>query len=310
MEIILVSNKQACARRLSIRYKGVYCIALLLLVIMTTSFYIGIHFTQSKLEEKHYALYLEKEKKWQNEFKKQQNNANTDKQKTKQSLDTLYAKLSTLQAHLLRLDVLGSRLVEIANISDIEFNMLHPPGLGGPEISNINNTLYATNFIDELHITDQKVKDSNEKLFAIESLISATNLQSQTFPKGNFMQNSWLSSPFGWRTDPISGKKEFHRGVDLVAKVGTNIVSVADGIVTWAGRHPEYGNMLEINHGNNYITRYAHNKKNLVTVGEKILKNQIIAIIGSTGRSTGLHVHFEVLYNGKNLDPKKFITDN
>ncbi len=108
----------------------------------------------------------------------------------------------------------------------------------------------------------------------------------------------------------MSGKREFHEGVDFASKSGSLVSSVGAGIVTWSGKRFGYGYMVEINHGNGYVTRYAHNKKNLVSVGEKVEKGQAIAVIGSTGRSTGPHVHFEVVHNGKHVNPKKFFSVN
>ncbi len=110
------------------------------------------------------------------------------------------------------------------------------------------------------------------------------------------------------RTDPITGKMEFHGGIDYAGKTGSSILSVASGIVTWSGVRYGYGNMVEINHGNGYQTRYAHNKKNLVVVGQKVEQGQIVALMGSSGRATGPHVHFEVVNNGKAVNPKKYIS--
>ena len=118
----------------------------------------------------------------------------------------------------------------------------------------------------------------------------------------------WMSSLYGYRSDPMSGKKEFHQGVDVAGKPGTPITAVAAGIVIWSGQRYGYGDLVEISHGNGYTTRYAHNKKNLVSVGEKVEKGEIIALMGATGRSTGTHVHFEVLRHGKHLNPNKYLS--
>ena len=136
------------------------------------------------------------------------------------------------------------------------------------------------------------------------------SVQNKTLPEGEPVASGWISSLFGWRTDPINGKREFHEGIDFASKADTRVVAVASGIVTWSGRRAGYGNLVEISHGNGYVTRYAHNRKNLVAVGDKVDKGQPVAIMGSTGRSTGTHVHFEVVRNGKPVDPKKYISVN
>jgi murein DD-endopeptidase MepM/ murein hydrolase activator NlpD len=126
-------------------------------------------------------------------------------------------------------------------------------------------------------------------------------------PAGRPITSGWLSSYFGIRTDPFTGKKERHKGLDFAGKLGSDVVAVASGVVTWAGRRYGYGNLVEINHGNGYSTRYGHNDKITVKVGDAVKKGQIIAKMGSTGRSTGPHVHFEVLHKGKQVDPMSYI---
>ncbi len=247
---------------------------------------------------------------WKHELDKQQASVNAAKRNAEKNLDALSARLSTLQAHLLRLDTLGSRLVNIANMSDIEFNMLESPGLGGPALMKDQNSLGVIDFIEALQSIGERIEDRSEKFSAMESMLMDSNIQSQVRPEGTPVSGGWTSSVFGWRTDPISGKKDFHEGIDLAGKSGSMVLSVAAGIVTWSGRHSGYGRMIEISHGNGYVTRYAHNKKNLVVVGDKVDKRQNIAVMGSSGRSTGPHVHFEVVHNGKHVNPRKFVSIN
>jgi murein DD-endopeptidase MepM/ murein hydrolase activator NlpD len=128
-------------------------------------------------------------------------------------------------------------------------------------------------------------------------------------PSGSPVKNGWVSSGYGKRTDPFTGKKEFHKGVDFAGKAGSEVLSVGDGIVSWVGERTGYGNLVEITHGNGYVTRYGHNKKLLVAVGDTVKKGQQIAVLGSTGRSTGPHVHLEVVHNDQQVNPSKYITD-
>ena len=147
----------------------------------------------------------------------------------------------------------------------------------------------------------------DERLTTLESLLMDKQLLRDMQPEGRPVNDGWMSSGYGYRTDPVTGRKEFHGGVDFAGKPGLEVRAVAAGVVTWSGKRWGYGNMVEINHGNGYVTRYAHNRANTVALGEKVEKNQPVALLGSTGRSTGPHVHFEVVQNGRSVNPWKFI---
>ncbi|MFT5425841.1 MAG: murein DD-endopeptidase MepM/ murein hydrolase activator NlpD [Gammaproteobacteria bacterium] len=310
MELILVSNKRNRTYRLPLGLLSVLFVGVLFLVMIAGTFHVGGRIAAYQAEVSYSELGEQKDKQWKLELEKQQASVNAAKRNAEKNLDALSARLSTLQAHLLRLDALGSRLISITNMSDIEFNMLESPGLGGPSPSLLKdqNSLGVIDFVEALQAIGQKIGDRSEKFSAIESMLMDSNTQSQVQPEGTPVIGGWTSSAFGWRTDPISGKKDFHEGVDLAGKSGSKVSSAAAGIVTWSGRNSGYGNMIEISHGNGYITRYAHNKENLVVVGDKVEKGQNIAVMGSSGRSTGPHVHFEVVHNGKHVNPRKFVS--
>ncbi len=310
MELILVSNNQNRTFRLPIGLLGILFAGLLFLTLVGGIFHIGSKIATSQAEASYSVLDAQKENLWKHELEKQQANIDSAKKDAEKSLDALSARLSTLQAHLLRLDALGSRLIDIANMSGKEFNMLEPPGLGGPQIMTEQSSLGVIDFIEALQAVSQKIEDRSDKFVAMESMLLDSNVQAQILPEGSPVTGGWTSSLFGWRTDPISGRKDFHEGIDLAGRSGSNVSSVAAGIVTWSGRHSGYGNMIEISHGNGYVTRYAHNKKNLVVVGAKVEKGQNIAVMGSSGRSTGPHVHFEVVHNGRHVNPRKFVSIN
>jgi len=310
MELILVSNNRNRTYRLPIGLLGTLFIGLLFLALVVGTFHIGSKTAASQAEVSYSQLNAEKDNQRQRELAKQQVDIDTAKNNAEKNLDALSARLSTLQAHLLRLDALGSRLIDIANMSDKEFNMLEPPGLGGPLMMTEQTSLGVIDFVEALQAVSQSIEDRSEKFTAMESMLLDSNIQAQILPEGSPVTGGWTSSLFGWRTDPISGKKGFHDGIDFAGRTGSNVSSVAAGIVTWSGKDSGYGRMVEISHGNGYVTRYAHNKKNLVVVGDRVEKGQKIAVMGSSGRSTGPHVHFEVVHNGRHVNPRKFVSIN
>jgi Membrane proteins related to metalloendopeptidases len=153
----------------------------------------------------------------------------------------------------------------------------------------------------------RQIKDRERQLSVLESMISTRNLSHQIVPGGRPVTQGWISSYFGHRADPFTGRKAFHRGVDFAGPAGAQVVAVASGVVTYTKERFGYGKTVEINHGNGYVTRYAHNQRVLVNVGDTVKKGQPIALIGSTGRSTGPHLHFEVLKQGRAVDPMSFV---
>jgi murein DD-endopeptidase MepM/ murein hydrolase activator NlpD len=126
-------------------------------------------------------------------------------------------------------------------------------------------------------------------------------------PSGRPVREGYISSYFGERMDPFNGEEAMHKGVDFATDAGADVLAVASGIVTWSGPREGYGNLVEINHGNGYTTRYAHNAQTLVSVGDTVERGQAVAVVGSTGRSTGPHVHFEVLRDGTQINPMAFV---
>ena len=161
-----------------------------------------------------------------------------------------------------------------------------------------------TGILDDLAA---KIKDREGQLGVLENLIVTSNLSRKVIPDGRPIAAGWISSYFGSRVDPFNGHGEFHRGIDFATPQGTQVMAAASGLVTWSRERFGYGNTVEINHGNGYVTRYAHNEKLLVEEGQIVQKGQPISLVGSTGRSTGPHLHFEVLKDGHQVDPAKFV---
>lgn len=229
------------------------------------------------------------------------------KRDLQERLDALAGRVGQMNAHVIRLDALGRRLTEMANLDKGEFNFETPPAVGGPEglvEGAIVGSPELTSMLDDLN---HQIKDRERQLSVLESMISTKNLSRQIVPGGRPVTQGWISSYFGHRTDPFNGRKAFHRGLDFAGPAGSQVMAVANGVVTYSKDRFGYGKMVEINHGNGYVTRYGHNQRVLVSVGDTVQKGQPIALIGSTGRSTGPHLHFEVLKQGRAVDPIKFV---
>jgi len=224
-------------------------------------------------------------------------------------LDALALRLGQMQAQLLRLNALGERLVNQGNLDKEEFDFDAEPALGGPASAVTAESMTYPDFLALLDKVGTEIDDREQKLSVLEILLMTRSLSERVMPSGRPVEEGWLSSGYGKRSDPLTGKQEFHKGLDFAGKKGTEVVVVGDGVVTWVGERSGYGKMVEVSHGNGYVTRYGHNQKHLVKVGDTVRKGQQIALMGSTGRSTGPHVHFEVLHNGKTVNPAKYIGD-
>ncbi len=229
-------------------------------------------------------------------------------QKAEENLDALALRLGKLQAHVIRLDALGSRLTHMAKLEKGEFDFENPPAQGGP-VSDAKHSasMQVPDFITALNDLSIQLDDRSKQLSVLETMIMNRNLQAEVMPTGRPVSRGWLSSYFGKRTDPFSGRRVHHSGVDFAGKLGSDVVTVAAGVVTYSARRSGYGNLVEVNHGNGYVTRYGHNLKNLVNAGQTVKKGEVIAKMGTTGRSTGPHVHFEVMVNGRHVNPKRYI---
>ncbi|NOR41173.1 MAG: peptidoglycan DD-metalloendopeptidase family protein [Gammaproteobacteria bacterium] len=225
------------------------------------------------------------------------------------NLDALTLRLGRMQAQMLRLDILGERLVLQADLDAAEFNFNMPPSMGGPQNAATLSTMTVPDFLGMLEELDMTAEDRKTKLMVLEQLIMKRHLQERIVPSGRAVEHGVLSSKFGKRIGPFTGKQEYHKGIDISSKEGSRILAVADGVVTWSGERTSYGNLVEINHGNGDVTRYGHNQQQLVKVGDMVRKGEAIALMGSTGRSTGPHVHIEVMHNGKQVNPDKYLNN-
>jgi len=228
-------------------------------------------------------------------------------QKTRNTLDGLAIRVGQVQARLMHLNAVGEHLVKKAKLSPTEFDFNTLPAQGGSNPIGTLDELSESQLMLDIHKLNQQMSMREKQLELLDQFMLEKELAKKVRPAGLPVEKGWLSSNFGMRIDPFNGRKTFHHGVDVAGKSGTNVLSVASGIVVWVGVKNGYGVLIEIDHGNGYITRYAHNKKSLVSAGETVDQGQMIAKMGSTGRSTGPHVHFEVIKNGKRVNPRKYL---
>jgi murein DD-endopeptidase MepM/ murein hydrolase activator NlpD len=222
-------------------------------------------------------------------------------------VDAMALRLGEMNAHVIRLDALGKRLTEMADIDSREFNFDRDPPSGGPEGEGEGVSAQIPDLSALLTQLEQRVDLRESQLTALENVILARDLKQQIHPEGRPVRSGFISSYFGERADPFDGLEAFHKGVDFAGAAGSPIVAVAAGVVTWAGERAGYGKLVEINHGDGFLTRYAHNERMLVSVGQTVKRGELVALMGSTGRSTGPHVHFEVVRNGRQVDPLSYI---
>ncbi|NOQ89282.1 MAG: peptidoglycan DD-metalloendopeptidase family protein [Gammaproteobacteria bacterium] len=240
----------------------------------------------------------------QRDISKQKILINEARQSAESELDALAARIGKMQANVIRLNALGQRLVKVAKLDSKEFNFKDTPSYGGP---NESESVASMDFDDVIANLDKQLSTREEQLAVLEEVIMSRQLRSESKPRGRPITKGWTSSYYGKRADPFTGKLAMHKGMDFAGKEGSDIVAVASGVVVWAGDRYGYGHLVEINHGNGYSTRYGHNAKLLVKAGDSVEKGQVISQMGSTGRSTGPHVHFEVLKNDRQVNPAKFV---
>ena len=225
-----------------------------------------------------------------------------------QSMNALAVRLAQSKAHIIRLDALGERLIEKANLDKGEFDFDSEPSVGGPASGREDTqAMSANDFLNSLEDLGRKMDKSSFQLSILESMLMNRELHDDVYPTGRPIKRGWISSYYGMRADPFTGRRAHHDGIDLAGKQGSEVIAVASGVVTWAGKRYGYGNLVEINHGNGYVTRYGHNDIIEVKIGDAVKKGHTISRMGSTGRSTGPHVHFEVHKHGRSVDPMKYV---
>ena len=245
---------------------------------------------------------------WRVELEVQEQLLDATRSALQQNVDALALRLGRMNAHVVRLDALGSRLTQMAGLKDGEFDFTSPPSLGGPEeLVVATDATQIGSVVSALETLDLQLADRSRQLGVLEDLLLNRKLRDEVRPEGRPVTSGYISSRFGNRNDPFTGRRAFHKGIDFAGREGADVVAVASGVVTWSGERYGYGQMVEVNHGNGYVTRYAHNADNLVEVGDTVKRGDVIARMGDTGRATGPNLHFEVLENGRAVNPLTFI---
>lgn len=241
-------------------------------------------------------------------FDRERNKLEGLRDRTQEYLDALSLRVGKLQAHVVRLDALGERLAEAGNLDTGEFDFSAEPPLGGTSAADgFQRGQTVTGLLADLKRFTKLLEDRERKLSMLEELAVKHELHKKTIPAGRPVKGGWVSSYFGQRRDPFTGKKAMHKGLDFAGKKGSDVIAVGIGVVTKVARDPGFGKLIEINHGNGYVTRYGHNEAVLVKEGERVDQGQTIAKMGSSGRSTGPHLHFEVLLYGEQVNPATYV---
>lgn len=219
----------------------------------------------------------------------------------------LSVRMAELQARLVRLDALGEYLAESADLKSDEFDFTKKPPMGGPltdEVSVLGDQTSLEMRLDELA---EEIDYKEIQLDALGSQLSSRRKAPSAYLANMPVRRGYTTSRYGYRTDPFTGRTAFHAGIDFAGPEGTDVFAVAPGIVTFAGVKTGYGNVVIINHGDGMSTLYAHARNLVVKVGDMVSKDQLIAYMGSTGRSSGPHLHYEVMRNGTQVDPATYI---
>ncbi|MFT4810680.1 MAG: murein DD-endopeptidase MepM/ murein hydrolase activator NlpD [Paraglaciecola sp.] len=226
---------------------------------------------------------------------------------TEQRMTGVMLKLADMQSQIQRLDALGSRLVEQAKLNPDEFSFNQLPSMGGPLDSSQVEIHVQDELLSKMTSMLEEIQNKAQELTVLESIMLSHHIKQESRLEGKPISTGWLSSYYGIRKDPFSGLPSMHKGLDFAGKEGEPVLATGAGIITWSGSRYGYGELVEIDHGDGLVTRYGHNKEVNVKIGDVVTKGQIIAEMGNTGRSTGAHVHYEVIRKGKQQDPLPYV---
>ena len=305
MKLILINQRYGHSRTIVIKgwLKGL--LSLCLLGAPVAMGYLGYHLAINQSENEQ-VVSQEASDEWQLKLAEQSQTLTELRRNAELQLEALTSRLASLQARLLRLDALGERLTAVAELDPDEFNFSQAPAAGGVLITD-SGSVQQPDFLQAINRLEEEIERRSQQLETLGELMSDQQLSAEQQVSGKPVSSGWMSSGYGRRTDPFTGRLAWHNGVDFAGAEGDDIISVGAGVVTFSGALPSYGKTVEVDHGNGYLTRYAHASDILVEAGDIVAQWQTIALIGSTGRSTGPHVYFEIYKNGRVIDPASYV---
>ena len=311
MKIIFISNNAEKVRTIRLNSWAKYILSILLLgAPLAAGTMLGIKVADGRWQ----LLFDNSIAEMQHQIAVQKEEISAGRDQAQNSLAAMTVKLAKLRSRLVRLDALGEQLTEIADLNDGEFDFSSSPGLGGPISSPLARIAEQVEIQDKVSVMFAKLDNSitlrESQLQILKEMLSDDRSKKEQLVSGRPIKKGWMSSEYGMRIDPFHGQKQWHAGVDFAGREGDDIVAVASGVVTWSGKRSGYGLMVEVNHSDDFVTRYGHNSENIAEVGSVVKKGDVIARMGSSGRSTGPHVHFEVFRNGRTVDPASYIHRN
>jgi len=301
MHIILVSSRLAKARSLTLTtthlVAGALAMTLIVFGLAAALFWLTVrHAAEIKLPALESLVQSA-----------QESQARKTQDFLRENLNAMAVKLGQMQAQLMRLDALGERLSALAGIKPQEFRFNEPPGRGGAVSSVPARSLSMMELGEQLDRLSRQMENRTDYLGLLESQLFDAKVKKKLMPTIPPVDGGWSASSFGWRIDPFTGMNAMHEGIDFVVDTGTPVFAAAGGVVTYAGFHYQYGYMIEIDHGNDFTTRYAHCSRSFVKEGDVVQRGRKVAESGSTGRATGPHLHFEVRYKGAAQNPARFL---
>lgn len=306
MNIIIVAKPNAAPTRLDLKCWRTRS-KILGIIVACAIFCFGVGFAAAELFASSRDSALRDVQEMHETINQQQQTLAQFESSSRRDMDALALQLGSLQAQATRLNALGQRLTEVGKLEDGEFDFTKAPALGGAEDPGAAPHALDFDLAGNIAGLRDQFAQQETQLTVLENLLLDRKLQSALVPAGYPVMNSYIGSGFGSRVDPINGHAEQHLGLDFDAEPGSDIKAVAGGVVVWSGERPGYGNVVEVDHGNGYMTRYAHNQQNLVHVGERVKFGEVIAKVGSSGRATGPHCHFEVWLNGRPVNPFSYV---
>ncbi len=305
MNVIFVGRKSGRIKQFDLRHPLIVGAAVaLVLAVVGGAFSVGVGLGKYHAS----AAQINQLGGWSSELMSQKAQLDEMLRTLQEKVNALALRVGQMNANVIRVNALGKRLTRMANLDKGEFDFSNPPPLGGSDAgADDGQPAQVPNLTAMVDDLQNQLSSREQQLGVLENMILTRELNKQVYPEGRPVQEGWISSYFGRRADPFTGYSAVHKGLDFAGQAGDRVSSVAAGLVTYAGDRAGYGQMVEINHGNGLATRYCHNEKLLVKQGDMVRKGQDVALMGSTGHSTGPHLHFEVLKNGTQVDPLRFI---